>query len=97
MRSVIEELFFGRINPYVKIYGQDTPFMQAAKLKARHLDSLMAMLNETGKETFEKYCDAQGEMEEIIEYDMFTYGLKFGTMLMAEVFMHNSEIIHEER
>lgn len=36
--------------------------------------------------------DAQGEMEEITRYGTFTYALKFGILLMIEIFMGKGEI-----
>lgn len=92
MPSVLEELYYGNIGPSKKIHGQDSPFVQAAKLKSRNLDKLMELLNEQEKELFEKYADTQSELEDISSYAKFTYGLKFGVLLMAEVFVGMGEV-----
>jgi len=42
-------------------------------------------LNDSEKELFEKYCEAQSEIEGIVNYDTFTYSLRFGIMLMIEI------------
>jgi len=92
MTSILEELYLGNIRPDSRMYGQDSLFVQAARLKHDNLEKLMAALNDSEKELFEKYCDAQGEIEGITRYDTYTYALKFGILLMAEVFMGKSEI-----
>jgi len=96
MRSVLEELYRGNIRPDSQVYSQDSPFVQAAKLKDRNLTKLMDRLDDSGKDLFEKYCDAQGEIEGITRYGTFTYALKFGVLLMAEIFMNGGEVIGED-
>ena len=96
MSKVLEELYYGNIQPNSKRYGQDSPFVKAAKLKNIHLEKLMASLNDAEKDIFEKYCEAKGDIEEISRQDNFTYGFKLGTMLMIETFMGIGEIIEEE-
>jgi len=92
MTSILEELYLGNIRPDSRMYGQDSHFVQAARLKHDNLEKLMAALNDSEKELFEKYCDAQGEIEGITRYDTYTYALKFGILLMVEVFMGKGEI-----
>ena len=96
MRSVLEELYYGNIRPDSRIYGQDSPFVQAAKLKSKNLEKLKEVLNDSEKEIFDQYYDAQGDIEGITQYDTFTYALKFGILLMVETFMGSSEIIGED-
>jgi len=97
MQSILEELYCGNIRPDARSYGQDSPFVEAARLKSKNLDRLMERLDDSEKELFEKYCDAQGEIEDIARYGTFTYALKFGILLMAEVFMGKGEITGEDR
>ena len=92
MASVLEELYHGNIRPDAGIYPPDSPFVQAARVKHENLEKLMAALDDSGKEMFEKYCEAQGDIESITRYDTFTYALKFGVLLMTEIFMDRSEI-----
>lgn len=56
----------------------------------------MKRLDDSGKEVFEKYRNAQEEMESIIRYDTFTYALKFGILLMTDVFLNSDEIVGED-
>lgn len=86
MQSIIEELYYGNIRPNSKRYGKDSPFMEAVQLRERNKTRLLELLNETEKEIFEKYCDAHGDIEDITRYDTFSYALKFGILLMVEIF-----------
>lgn len=92
MESILRELYHGNIRPDSRIYGQDSPFVKAARLKHDNLEKLMTVLNDSEKEIFEQYCEAQGEIEGITRYDTFTYALKFGMLLMVEVFMGKGDI-----
>ena len=87
MAKIMQELYYGRISPFEKHYEPDSEYMRLAKRQERSLDKFMSTLNEQEKEMFEEYCDAQGEIENFIDCDMFTYGLRFGVLLMAEAFM----------
>lgn len=92
MQSILEELYCGNIRHDARFYGQDSPFVEAARLKSQSLEKLMASLDDSEKELFEKYCDAQGEIEGITRYDTFTYALKFGILLAMDV-MKEAEVI----
>lgn len=97
MSKIIEKLFDGNICPHAGTYAQDSPYVQAARLKKVNYDKLMETLNDSEKERFEKYCDAEADIEGIRHLDAFSYALKFGILLMVEVFTGESEIIGEEK
>lgn len=84
--NILEELYYSNIRPDSRVYPPNSPFVEAAHLKKKNLDKLMSALNDSEKETFEKYCEAQADIESITRYDTFTYALKFGILLMVEVF-----------
>jgi len=86
MHSILEDLYYGNIGFDAGHYGQDSHFVKAARKKHDSLEKLMAALNDSEKELFEQYCDAQGDMEGITRYDTYTASLKFGIRLMVEVF-----------
>ena len=67
-------------------YPQSSPFVKAARKKLDSMEGLNAMLDDKGKELFEQYCDAQGDIEGITRYDTYTDALKFGILLTVEVF-----------
>lgn len=93
MTSIIEELYQGNINPSAVIHSQDSPAEKAADRKRRYLDELMEKMDEGTKEVFNRYCDAQANVDEIIQYDTFAYAMKVGVLLMAEIFMSTDDIL----
>ena len=90
--TILEELFYGNIGFDGKRYPKDSSFMESVSLREHSREKLTALLNEEGKEFFERYRDAQGEVEEIVRYDTFADALKFGVLLMAEVFAGSGEV-----
>jgi len=87
MQSMLEDLYCGNIGFDSGYYGQDTPFVKAARKKHDSLEKLMATLGDGEKELFEQYCDAQGDMESITRYATYATTLQFGIRLMVELFM----------
>ena len=86
MMNILEELYMGNIGFDSGHYGQNSPFVKAAKRKLDSMEQLSATLNDSEKELFEQYCDAQADIEGITRYDTFTSALKFGILLMVEIF-----------
>ncbi len=95
MRSILEELYNGNIRPDSRFYGQNSPFVKAARIKSDSLDKLTESLDDAEKELFEKYCEAQGDIESITRYDTFTYALRVGVLLMVEIFVSGYGIAGE--
>ena len=93
MKSILEELYMGNIGFDSGHYGQNSPFVKAARRKLDSMEKLTASLNDAEKELFEQYCDAQGDIEGTTRYDTFTSALKFGILLMIEILMeyHDTE------
>lgn len=87
MKSILEELYMGNIGFDAGYYGQNSPFVKAARKKLDSMEKLSASLNEAEKELFEQYCDAQGDIEGITRYDTYSSALKFGILLMIEIFI----------
>ena len=85
--QILEELYHGNIRPDVKFYGKDSPFVELARLRERNREKLLESLNESEKEHFEKFNDAQAEIDSITRYEKFTYGFKLGVLLTTEAFM----------
>ena len=85
MKSILEELYIGNIGFDSWQYGKDSPFVKAAQKKMENMEKLTETLNDSQKELFENYCDAQGDIESITRYDTFTAAIKFGTLFMMEI------------
>ena len=90
MQSMLEELHCGNVGDDTGYYGQDSSSVKAARKKRGNLKKLMVVHKDIGKELFEQYCGAQGDIKGITRYDTFTKTLKFGIRLMINIFMGNS-------
>ena len=51
----------------------------------------METFDDSPKELFEGYIDAQGDIEAITRYDTFVEALKFGILLMVEVYANGGD------
>ena len=91
MPRILEELYMGNVGFDSGYYSQTSPFVKAAQRKMDNLEKLTATLNDSQKELFENYCDAQGDIEGITRYDTFAAALKFGVLIMVEVFEPESK------
>ena len=91
MKSVIKELYHGNLGFDSWTYGKDSPFVKAAQKKADNMKALMETFDDSQKEMFEGYIDAQGDIEAITRYDTFVEALKFGILLMIEVYISDGD------
>ena len=89
--SIIEELFLGNIRPDASIYRKGSPMDKALDKKRQYRDELEGKLDKEGNEALNRYLDAQADVDEIVQYGLFAYALKFGVLLMAEIFMGKEE------
>lgn len=84
--SVIEELYLGNVRPGSDLALRNPSFSKVMEREEQLSRELMDTLNSNSKELFERFCNSRAELDEITQYDIFTYALKFGIMLMVEVF-----------
>jgi len=90
MRSILEELYFGSVHRNFEPYSKSSDYIESTQLKEINYDKLMAVLNESEKERFEKYLEADGDLKGIEHYNTFTDAFKLGELLMVEVFAKES-------
>jgi len=86
MNNILEELYKGNIEFSGGDYDQDSPLVKAAQKKVDSMTALKETLNDSQKELLNGYIEAQGEIESITRYDTYVATLKFGILLMVEVF-----------
>jgi hypothetical protein len=97
MENILKDLYHGNIGFDSWNYSKDSPFVKAAQKKLDNMTALTATLDNSQKEFFEGYIDAQGDIEAITRYDTFVESLKFGILLMIEILPDckgNADIIH---
>jgi len=54
------------------------------------MENLKATSNGSQKDFFENFCEAQGDIEGIRHYSVFTAALKFGVLLMMAILIDNN-------
>jgi len=91
MQSMIKELYYGNIRPDSKFYKKDSPFMKATHIKRDCMEKLTETLNDSEKALLDKYCEAQLEVDSIVDFDTFAYALRFGILFMVDIFTDNNE------
>ena len=91
MKNVIKELYHGNLGFDSWTYGKDSPFVKAAQKKADNMKALMETFDDSQKELFEGYIDGQGDIEAITRYDTFVEALRFGILLMIEVYTNDND------
>lgn len=83
---ILEKLYNGTIHHDMEYINEDSYITELVNLSEINKRNLFAHLNEKEKETFEKFNAAQNEMNDIIQYENFSYGFRLGISLMAEAF-----------
>ena len=92
MPSIIEELYFANIHLNSGLQAKDPTYAEAARLKELNYEELLAALNESEKERFEKFLDADGDLRGIEQYNTFTCAFRLGVLLMIETFTGLSQV-----
>ncbi len=84
MRTLLEEFWYGKVNPQEQSTENNREIKNLLNLMGRNRDNLSATLTEEQKETLAKYDDCVNEMYGIIERGIFAYGFRLGGILMME-------------
>ena len=88
MQSIIKELYYGNIRPE-ESYDSNKSYAKAARVQRDAYEKLSQSLGETEKELLENFLEAKAKIESITNFDTFSYALRFGVLLMAEIFIGN--------
>ncbi len=82
--TVLEDLWYGNINPHETYLNGNCRFKHLLSLMGRNRDNLSDTLTEQQKETLEKYDEAVNEMHSVAEVEALSYGFSLGVRLMME-------------
>jgi hypothetical protein len=85
MMRILEELWLGNIAPNARKMVRGSEYDNLVRLLCRNEDKLTALLDEKEKEIFQKYQDAQSEMNDISDRETFISGFRLGAQIMLEV------------
>lgn len=93
--NILEELYYGNIDPFERGFGGNPQCRELGRLVARHEQALTASLSQEQKSAFEKYRDCSQELHRLEELDAFRCGFKLGGQIMLEVAQNQSGIAAE--
>ena len=82
--TVLEDLWYGNINPHEAILKDNKQFKSLLSLMDRNREKLTGSFTDQQKELLEKYDDVINEMHSLAEVESFTCGFSLGIRLMIE-------------
>ena len=85
--KLLDELWYGNIEPYEEYTKGDKRLKELLPLIARNRSELKETLTDKQKEILEKFEDCTNEMHSVTERDAFSYGFRLGVRLMADAFL----------
>ena len=91
MRNILEEFWYGNIDPMEQSTGKSQAVKELLKLMERNRDQLHNSMTAEQRETLEKYDDCINEMHSIMELEIFSYAFRLGGRLMLATLMDNGE------
>ena len=84
--NILEELYFGNVNPNIGSFDKGSPYGKAMKIISNNEDKLMELLEGKQKELLIGFSNAQCELKGITAVNKFTLGFRLGALIMADVF-----------
>jgi len=96
MRSILEEFAYGNISPEVRLFKRNSRYAEAMNALATNEGKLLGRLNEEEKEVFQKFVDAQGEVNQLTAVENLIYGFKLGLLMTAEAFITSGDLVAGE-
>jgi len=85
MSSILEELYFGNINPSEKRFVRDSQYDKAIQAISTNGERLTELLTDKEKSLFLDYANAQSEINSISMIESFVDGFRLGAKIMLEV------------
>lgn len=87
MPSILEEFAYGNVSPETQRFDRSSRYGRVIKLVAGIEQKLLTRLGADDKDLFEKYVDAQGELNQLTAAKNLVYGYKLGLIMTPEAFV----------
>ncbi len=87
---LLEELYFGNINPNSKQFIRGSDFDKAMQKIATNEDKLTKQLNDEDKRLFMDFCNTQNEINSITAIEYFNDGFRLGAKIIMEIMSDES-------
>lgn len=91
MKNILEEFWYGNIDPMEQSTGRSRAVKELIILMGRNRDRLCETMTVEQKETLAKYDDCINEMHSIMELEIFTYAFRLGGRFMLATLMDGRE------
>lgn len=93
MRSILEEFAYGNISPEARSFKHDSAYGEAIRAASGNEEKLLVRLDDESRILFEKYVDAQGEVNQLTAVSNLVYGYKLGLLMAAEAFVTSENLL----
>lgn len=95
MKSILEELYNGRIYPAERIVPQDPEYRPINRKIGEEKEYLKKKLSEEDLNRLSELEDMYTKSTSIEESESFSYGFKLGSLLMIEILTSRNELVRE--
>lgn len=85
MRRMLEELYFGNINPNVKRVIRDSRYDRAMRVVSENEEKLTLLLDGKAKSLFLDFVNAHSEVNGITGVESFIDGFRLGARITIEI------------
>lgn len=83
--GIIDELWYGNINPCEREFKKGSTYSELLGYIVRHQQDLLKRMNDEEKEIFEKFTECTNEMYSMTEREAFVSGFTLGARIIIEV------------
>ncbi len=84
MNSILEDLFYGELNPSLNQGSHDSDYQEALDTVVNNEAKLIKILEGKEKELFSKYANAWALVDGAAMADSFVLGFKMGVKMVSE-------------
>ena len=84
--DVLEDLFFGKIDPWENRPSNMEEFHLLNQKMSRLSDTLDELLDDEAKSLLDQYLSSRASMETLLSCDSFKTGFRLGTQIMMAVY-----------
>ncbi|MCL2695901.1 MAG: hypothetical protein FWE69_06205 [Clostridiales bacterium] len=92
MNNILEDLYFGNINPNENTWTRDSEYLQFGKVSVEAERALADRLEGETKKQFDRFVDATGHMHAIEASLRFAEGFRLGAKIMLAVLAEEREV-----
>ena len=91
MENILEEFWYGNIDPMDQSTGKNQSIKELLSLMGRNRDRLCESMTAEQQETLQKYNDCINEMHSIMEMEIFSYAFRLGGQFMLATLMDDGK------